>query len=496
MSISKHIVEHAVLGIPSNASALRSPPRPAPYSTTVRDFAIYGNVSVENRTFVLQAPAPFAYTAVQLVYANYSSAGTATVGPVKIAGAPTNLNNGAALSWTSVTFSGAATGAIPAATNSTADRPEVVPGILVSDVITAVPVARTDFPTNKYLLQVRSYFGTASGGVEHAKLFYTTTLGYMKDLYSDLEYGLAVWADDHVTNPAISKAPTATGQFIVPVGIRYFGSDTGRSFAHFGDSISRGTFSTNGAAECVFTASQSGNTLTVSAVASGTLAIGSLVTTDAGVELGNLTITGGDTGAGGTGTYTVSASATVASTGMTAVKEFDHNGWAMRAARARTTAGNVTQSCNWASPGQQHENSMLTARNLVSSLAPDVVTLFPMSPNNADPTAATMLAQWNDFVRTVDTCRAAGAVVVGCTTIPFVATTVSGDAYRVEINNRLRAMAATGYIVLCDFDAVIADNTTSPPSILAAYDQDGTHPNDAGHEVMSATFQAAVSYIN
>ena len=138
---------------------------------------------------------------------------------------------------------------------------------------------------------------------------------------------------------------------------------------------------------------------------------------------------------------------------------------------------------------------MLSARNLVSSLAPDVVTLFPMSPNNGDPTATTMLTQWNDFVATVDVCKAAGAVVVGCTTIPFAATTVSGDAYRVEINNRLRAMAATGYIVLCDFDAALADNTTSPPSILAAYDHDGTHPNDDGHEVMATVFQSAVSYI-
>jgi hypothetical protein len=180
---------------------------------------------------------------------------------------------------------------------------------------------------------------------------------------------------------------------------------------------------------------------------------------------------------------------------MTAVKEFDHNGWTMRAARARTTAGSITQCCNWASPGQQHENSMQSAREMVSELSPDVVTLFPMSPNNGDPTAATMLTQWNDFVETVDVCKAAGAVVVGCTTIPFVATTVGGDAYRVEVNNRLRAMAATGYIVLCDFDAAIADNTTSPPSIAAAYDQDGTHPNDAGHAVMAAVFQAAVAYL-
>lgn len=67
---------------------------------------------------------------------------------------------------------------------------------------------------------------------------------------------------------------------------------------------------------CAFTADISGNTLTVSAVLSGALRIGSLLL-GAGV-LPNTVITALGTGTGGSGTYTVNTAQTVASTSMTA----------------------------------------------------------------------------------------------------------------------------------------------------------------------------------
>lgn len=65
-----------------------------------------------------------------------------------------------------------------------------------------------------------------------------------------------------------------------------------------------------------FTGSISGTTLTVSAVASGTLAIGQRLS-GAGITDGTY-ITGLGTGTGGTGTYTINNSQTVASESMTA----------------------------------------------------------------------------------------------------------------------------------------------------------------------------------
>jgi len=69
------------------------------------------------------------------------------------------------------------------------------------------------------------------------------------------------------------------------------------------------------AGDAVFTASISGTTMTVSAVTSGTIYVGCLIT-GSGV-LANTTITALGTGSGGVGTYTVSQSQTVASTTIT-----------------------------------------------------------------------------------------------------------------------------------------------------------------------------------
>lgn len=73
-----------------------------------------------------------------------------------------------------------------------------------------------------------------------------------------------------------------------------------------------------------FTAAIAGTTMTVSAVASGTLRVGQPVT-GAGITAGTV-ITALGTGTGGTGTYTVSASQTVASEAMTTVNSIE-TGW-------------------------------------------------------------------------------------------------------------------------------------------------------------------------
>lgn len=65
------------------------------------------------------------------------------------------------------------------------------------------------------------------------------------------------------------------------------------------------------AASAVFTGAITGTTLTVSSVASGTLAVGQILTDVAGNIASGVTITALGTGSGGTGTYTVSSPGTV-----------------------------------------------------------------------------------------------------------------------------------------------------------------------------------------
>lgn len=91
-------------------------------------------------------------------------------------------------------------------------------------------------------------------------------------------------------------------------------------------SVSDGTIKAGAAGGSIadgaaFTAAIAGTTMTVSAVASGTLHVGQPVT-GAGVTAGTV-ITALGTGTGGTGTYTVSASQTVASEAMTTVNSIE-----------------------------------------------------------------------------------------------------------------------------------------------------------------------------
>jgi hypothetical protein len=95
---------------------------------------------------------------------------------------------------------------------------------------------------------------------------------------------------------------------------RYYGGVTG--LGAWAQIVSIDVGSANAAAAKV-TGAVAGSTLTVSAVASGALAVGQVLQ-GSGMAPGTLII-GLGTGTGGTGTYTVSPSQTVASTALTAV---------------------------------------------------------------------------------------------------------------------------------------------------------------------------------
>ena len=90
-----------------------------------------------------------------------------------------------------------------------------------------------------------------------------------------------------------------------------------------------------------FTAAISGTTLTVSAVASGALAVGQLIA-GAGVAAGTY-ITALGTGAGGVGTYTVSVSQTVASEAMTGTNSVETKWYAGNSCNA----GELVKMTSW-----------------------------------------------------------------------------------------------------------------------------------------------------
>lgn len=121
------------------------------------------------------------------------------------------------------------------------------------------------------------------------------------------------WLSYNAANMALAVAGSATavmgGTATDEVGKGYKGSAVRLAYPPTAITSVKG----GGA---VVTGTIAGTTLTVSAVASGTLAVGQTIS-GAGVTVGT-TITALGTGTGGTGTYTVSATQTVASTSITA----------------------------------------------------------------------------------------------------------------------------------------------------------------------------------
>ena len=121
-------------------------------------------------------------------------------------------------------------------------------------------------------------------------------------------------ADEIILESALGGAPIRVPSFSKSVNLATTGAggmDTGS--APTSGYVAKYAIANPQAA--VFTGSISGNTLTVTAVASGTLAVGQYIQ---GVAPGT-TITALGTGSGGTGTYTVSTSQTVASGSLVAM---------------------------------------------------------------------------------------------------------------------------------------------------------------------------------
>ncbi len=124
-----------------------------------------------------------------------------------------------------------------------------------------------------------------------------------------------------LTVTAITSGYLAVGQYIeggsTPKGTKIVGFNTGTGgtgtyYLNTSSTVSSTTLTSNTANGALFVGSISGTTLTVSSVSTGVIEVGQYVT-GSNITTGTRIISAG-TGIGGTGTYTVSVSQTVAST--------------------------------------------------------------------------------------------------------------------------------------------------------------------------------------
>jgi len=203
-----------------------------------------GPASATPFTFCNQHPVVPRFVGVQLGFLNLGTAAY-TVAGAKVAVAPTDGNNGQALTWVDATFdNGVSSTATPKviAAGSGATVNAVPGGLTATDVIPLLPVDRTDIPGNPFLVQTRSYISTNS-------TLHATQAGGITAFRAatGLEFGSMISPGDQVTNPATqSVVPSAAGTWICPSVVKFYYEAPTINVAGIGDSLMRGQGSTSG----------------------------------------------------------------------------------------------------------------------------------------------------------------------------------------------------------------------------------------------------------
>ncbi len=139
---------------------------------------------------------------------------------------------------------------------------------------------------------------------------------------------------------------------------------------------------------------------------------------------------------------------------------------------------------NYGQSGQKHTASIATLKKALAGFTPDIVGLQAHSIN--DITTAGMdksLAETLSFLQYAKALR----VPVILSTVAAASTVTGGNnTYRLALNDKVRALCATGAARLLDIASII-DDPANTAQINASYNYgDGIHFNDAGYAAIAA----------
>ena len=124
----------------------------------------------------------------------------------------------------------------------------------------------------------------------------------------------------------------------------------------------------------------------------------------------------------------------------------------------------------------------------IDAFRPDVVAIMTFTPNDGQPTQAIVNLAWSRAMSLAHYAISKGAVPILLTPAPWSSTTSATDPFRRQLTTRANALAATGAMLVCDVDTVLSDGA-DPARFKTAYNNDGIHPNEAGHAAMAAAFE-------
>ena len=145
--------------------------------------------------------------------------------------------------------------------------------------------------------------------------------------------------------------------------------------------------------------------------------------------------------------------------------------------------------------GQKTVDSLAIMRAMLAATddLPQYVAVKVYSPNDGAPTQALMDQQWGRVLEACSYARTRGVQVLLFTCPPVNAWTSGQHALREELNARCNALAAQwGQVRVIDMAVTVA-NPANARQILPAFDYDGTHYLDAGHQAVADVVVAAVA---
>lgn len=197
-------------------------------------FGSAGNAVSAGTTVVTQFPADAEFYAVQYLYANKDTASTFTITAAVGAATPTHLDYGDTSTWIPITFNdNGATCPIGTGTGN-----DIVPGLLASDLMPCVSVARTDDTTKKRLWQARTY---CVGAANALKMGGTDFASYNASAASNgYQFAGRIPTGDRTATFTSTYSPVEAGSFVMPSGIKFFYSQRSLLVAGVGDSLLNG----------------------------------------------------------------------------------------------------------------------------------------------------------------------------------------------------------------------------------------------------------------
>lgn len=372
-------------------------------SGCVKPWGAAGSAATAGYTVTTQIPGEAVPYAAQAIYMNWG-ASTWAVTAAKIAPCPTHLNDGSALTPVTITFTDAGTTTVPVALGGTGN--DIIPGMLVSDVIPLSGVVRSDTPANAPLVHHRVYSADAQMGISGPDFAsYNAVSG-------GRQWAGKVTAADQVTAwPAQAVVEAAAG-WVQPAILRLFYSTPSVTVASCGDSLDRGQGSTANAM-----------------------------------------------------------------------------GWLQRACALLTSSSRIVQPLVMGWSGQTHTASAKIAKQVIAKVKPNFLIINAWSPNDTAATQAIMDRAWAETLDVIEYGRQNGVGVIVRTSGPVNAYSAADDARIKAQNARVRSLGAAVAAILDHASILEAPGT--PGQILAAYNLDGTHYNDAGYSAL-ATYDAGV----